>query len=231
MPLQQLLGIWIAAGLTLAIYSFLYKDNPAYKFAEHIYVGITAGYALCTAWYNVIEPNLISELLKANWHNPFTALIMTWTVIAPALLGILMFSRFFSKASWVSRIPIAFVIGAGAGISVPNTVQAYLIKHTSATFAPLIPKEAIAWSNIMDFINPLIVVLGVISVLIYFFFSIEQKNGLKTVSWIGIIFLMIFFGASFGYTVMGRVSLVIGRVRFLITDWFPLITNLLGLGS
>jgi hypothetical protein len=231
MPLGQLLGIWIAAGLTLAIYSFLYKDNPVYKFAEHVYVGITAGYALCTAWYQVIEPNLVSELLKSDWHNPFLALWENWVVIVPAILGILMFSRFFSKISWVSRIPIAFVIGAGAGISVPNTVQANIIKHTSATMSPFFQKDLFSWSQIMNFLNPIIIVLGVVSVLIYFFFSIEQKKGLKTVSWIGIVFLMIFFGASFGYTVMGRVSLVIGRVRFLIVDWSPLIGKLFGIGS
>jgi hypothetical protein len=36
---------------------------------------------------------------------------------------------------------------------------------------------------------------------------------------IGIWFMMIGFGASFGYTVMARISLLIGRIQFLMTDW------------
>ena len=38
------LGIIVAAGMTLALYSFLYKDNPLFKFAEHVFVGVAAAY-------------------------------------------------------------------------------------------------------------------------------------------------------------------------------------------
>jgi len=40
------IGIWAAALLTLAIFSFLYKENPIYRFAEHLLVGVSAGYYL-----------------------------------------------------------------------------------------------------------------------------------------------------------------------------------------
>lgn len=72
--------------------------------------------------------------------------------------------------------------------------------------------------------NSLVVVLGVLTVLVYFFFSAEHKGPLKAVSRTGVWFLMISFGAAFGYTVMGRVSILIGRVNFLLSEW-------LGLGS
>ncbi len=208
---NETIGIWIAAILTLAIYSFLYKDNPAYKLAEHIFVGMTAGYTLCIAYYNVLQPNLINELFSN--HN--------YWVLIPAFLGLLMFSRFFSNISWISRIPISFVIGVGAGISIPYSVQGSLMKQSSSTITPLITGNMSDIWHIFTFadISNILILLGVISVLFYFFFSIEQNKGLKYLSKIGIIYLMIFFGASFGYTVMGRVSLVIGRIRFLLVDW------------
>ena len=209
MTTLEILGIWIAAGLTLAIYSFLYKDNPVYKFAEHIYVGVSAGYTVCIAYFNVIEPNVVKELTEKG----------NLIVLLPALLGILMFSRFFNKISWVSRISIAFVIGAGAGITVPNSIQGLFIRHTGATISPFFSGNGLE-------INSILILIGVAFVLIYFFFSIEHGKGLKTVSRIGIIYLMIFFGAQFGYTVMGRVSLVIGRVRFLLLDWWPLVLDI-----
>ena len=40
----EILGIWLVSFLTVCILSFLYRDNPFYKFAEHLYVGISAGY-------------------------------------------------------------------------------------------------------------------------------------------------------------------------------------------
>ena len=36
------IGLWVAAFFTLAIFSFLYRDNPFYKFAEATVVGVSA---------------------------------------------------------------------------------------------------------------------------------------------------------------------------------------------
>jgi hypothetical protein len=65
-------------------------------------------------------------------------------------------------------------------------------------------------------------VVGVICTLIYFFFSIEHKGTIGRMSYVGILYLMTFFGASFGYMMMGRISLLIGRMRFLLLDWLGL---------
>ena len=54
------------------------------------------------------------------------------------------------------------------------------------------------------------------SVLVYFFFSIEHTGNVRRVARVGIYFLMISFGAAFGYTVMARMSLLIGRFDELV---------------
>jgi hypothetical protein len=64
--------------------------------------------------------------------------------------------------------------------------------------------------------------VGVIGVLVYFFFYVEHTGVAGRVSKVGIWFLMVSFGASFGYTVMARISLLIGRVTFLFEDWLHL---------
>ena len=66
-------------------------------------------------------------------------------------------------------------------------------------------------------------VVGVFATLVYFFFSKEHKGLLGGTAKLGIWFLMVAFGASFGYTVMARVSLLIGRLTFLLRDWLHLI--------
>jgi hypothetical protein len=71
-----------------------------------------------------------------------------------------------------------------------------------------------------------IVVLGVVSTLIYFYFSKEHVGVLGVTARVGIWFIMIAFGAHFGYTVMGRISLLIGRVYFLYHDWFSTFSHI-----
>jgi hypothetical protein len=65
-------------------------------------------------------------------------------------------------------------------------------------------------------LNTLLILVGVVSVLFYFFFSIEHTGSARRLARVGIYFLMISFGAAFGYTVMARMSLLIGRFDELL---------------
>ena len=204
------LGIWIAAFLTLCIYSFLYKDNPFYKLAEHIYVGVSTGYLVII---------MINDALMRDIYEPlFVNAKKEYIVIFPAIMGLLVFTQMTKKWAWLSRISISFIVGVAMGIAVPNQIQTYLLKHTEATIVPL-------WSSGGGFfagLNEFLILIGVITVLIYFFFSVKHSGPIKPVARTGIVFLMLFFGSAFGYTVMGRVSLLIGRMRFLLIDWLHL---------
>jgi hypothetical protein len=199
------IGIWIAAGLTLCIYSFLYKDNPFFKFAEHLFVGVSAGYTIAITWHEAIL-KLIWEPMKTK--NDFTVLI-------PAAIGLLMFSRFIPKYRWLIRWPMAFMIGVGAGASIPRIMQSLIFEQTAATLKPVTLELAS--------INTVIIAIGVICTLIYFYFSMEHKGAVGVVSKIGVTFLMVSFGAAFGYTVMARISLLIERTYFLLHNWLHII--------
>ena len=60
------IGVWIAVGLTLCIYSFLYKDNPFFKFAEHLFVGVSVGLLLANTFHQVFLPYIYNPL-KSNF--------------------------------------------------------------------------------------------------------------------------------------------------------------------
>jgi hypothetical protein len=62
-------------------------------------------------------------------------------------------------------------------------------------------------------------IVGLISVLVYFFFSVEHKGAVGRVARVGIWFLMVSFGAAFAFTVMGRITLLSQRIEFLFDDW------------
>lgn len=203
---MNIFGTWLAVFLTLAIFSFLYKDNPIYKFAEHLYVGVSAAYWMIYYFNNAIVPNLWEPIFKA--HN-------FWYLI-PGVLGLLVFTRFFPKIAWISRWSFAFYIGVGVGVSIPATMQGQIIPQIHATLVPLSGTFLVIFTNILA-------VLGVLCTLVYFFFSREHKGFLGTSAKVGIYFVMVSFGASFGYTVMARISLLIGRMQFLLGDWLHLV--------
>ncbi len=204
----DIIGTWLAALLTLAILSFLYRDNPFYRAAEHIYVGISAGFAVIYAWAFDVYPMLVgafqTNLATRNYLEAYLLLL-------PALLGIIMLFRSIPKLTWLSRWPISFTIGIGAGLGLVAAVQGYLLPQISDTLRPLIN------------LNNIVLYVGVISTLFYFYFSREHTEVLNVLARIGIVFIMLAFGASFGYTVMARISLLIGRFYFLFHDWLPLI--------
>ncbi|MGB9824804.1 MAG: hypothetical protein ACPLN0_01415 [Candidatus Hydrothermia bacterium] len=196
--------VWIQALLTLAIFTFLYKDNPIFRFAEHLFVGIATGYGLVLVYKNAFYPNLYVPLFKEH----------QWSYIVPFFLGLLYFSFAIPKISYFMRWPMAFLLGVGSGLSIPLSVKTYLVEQLSGSI--LRPP----YSSFMGWLNALILFLGVVSVLFFFYFSVpHDRPGLKQISKAGLFLLMLGFGASFGYTVMARLSLLVGRLDFLITRW------------
>ncbi len=234
---MEVFGIWVAAFLTLCIYSFLYRDNPFYRFAEHLFVGISVGYGIVIAIHQGVIPlawDPLSEAVTALWTEitgettPETRDAL-WGLfkIIPIAIGLLFFARLSPRHTWLIRYPIAILIGFGAGVAIPNVLQANIFAQTRGTIEPFATINAgtlSAW----DIFGAVLMVVGVICTLTYFFFSVEHRGPINWLSKIGIAFLMIGFGAAFGNTVMGRLALMIHRVGFLIYDWLGSIGALFG---
>jgi hypothetical protein len=210
---ETILGAWIATGLTLFIFSFLYKDNPLFKIAEHLYVGVSLGYTIVKAYDTVVMTLIVRPIADKG----------EWSLLIPVGIGMLMLARYVPKAAWLSRYAFAFIVGVGAGLAIPRTISSFILKQIEDTVRPVLsasPGGGVMFS--LDLLNPasnlngIIILFGVVSVLFYFFFSVEHTGTGKVVARAGIFFLMISFGAAFGYTVMARMSLLIGRLTDLI---------------
>ena len=213
MAVETIIGAWVATGLTLFIFSFLYKDNPLFKLAENLYVGVSVGYTIVKT-YDTVVVHLIWKPIVENGE---------WALLIPVAIGTLMLTRYVPKAAWLSRYAFAFIVGVGSGLAIPRVISSYILKQIEDTVRPLmvmVPGEGLTFT--MNLLNPasrlntIIILIGVSSVLFYFFFSVEHTGPGKAVARTGILFLMIAFGAAFGYTVMARMSLLIGRLTDLI---------------
>jgi hypothetical protein len=204
----ELFWTWIAAFLTLSIYSFLYKDNVFYKIAEHLVVGVSVGYIFAINWFEGLHPYLFDPLLKSR-EEPINLLRLI-----PAFLGLLFLLRISRNYNWLSRFAIALMMGITCGTAIPYTIEARIIEQTKASMMNFLDQESF-WAGFCGFT----ILVGTIATLVFFFFSKEHKGVLGGTARVGIVFLMLGFGASFGYTVMARVSLLIGRINFLINTW------------
>ncbi len=226
--------VWIGAFLTFCVFSFLYRDNPFYRFGEHLFVGVSNGWSLSFMYSRVILPVMVEpfgeacriaseEGLRADLFHPMAD--ANFLVIFPGLIGCFYFARFIPGAAWMVRFPIGIFMGYYTGVAVPAMIEGSMFPQMRGT---LVTRSAFdsashvgaVWSGIFA----LIVLIGVLGTLTYFFFSKEHKGVIKWGAKTGIVFVMIGFGASFGFTVMARVSLAIGRFVFLMRDWLGIVS-------
>ena len=218
-------ALWLGGFLTLGIFSFLYKDNPWYKLTEAIYIGISAGYFVVVLfwdnfyskfWIGVFPHKRVNEAgeLVAGAEPDY------WLIIG-GVLGLLMLMRLLPKVGWISRWPLAFIVGATAGLWLINYFSSFVMRQLENTVVPLFGADYSA--PLFVIVGNIVVAVGTFTGLVYFFFSKEHKGAFGTTARVGIFFLMITFGASFGYTVMSRMSLLIGRIDFLFGDWLGMI--------
>ena len=216
----QIVQLWVGALLTLMIFSFLYKDNPLYKFAEHLFVGVSAAYWMVQGFWQQIIPNLMAKLFPRQFENLVEAAQgqppELWYII-PLVLGLMLLTRLIGPIAWLSRWSMAFIIGYTAGSNLTRYLVSDFIRQVEKTLAlPLVATHADNWLQwIMYSISNLVIFGGVICGLIYFYFSKEHTGAFGRASRVGIWVLMVAFGASFGYTVMARISLLIGRLEYL----------------
>ena len=184
----------IGAMCTVAVLSYFYRENPFYRLFEHIFIGLTAGHAIVMGVRNV-QTMAITKIVAGNI-----------IYVVPVLIGLLIYTRFYRKYLWLSRYPYAFLIGTATGLGMAGQFDSVLFQQTVATFMNL--------GNI----NGLIVAIGTVLCMLYFFLSREQKGAYGKATMLGRYFIMLYFGVYFGNISMGRISVMIWNLYILTGD-------------
>ncbi len=208
---------WMPVLATIMIMSFLYKDNPLYKIGENIFIGVSLGYGWLVSWNYVIKPFFLMPLSDmATEFKMSDLLIVVWFVLA-----FTMFFRLSRKKAWVANYYFGFLFGYVAGYEIPVIVQ-NILKQSTNLMTPLNK------GSFFETTKWIVLVFGTFAALMYFFFSKPHKGILGKTARAGIVVMMIFFGAAFGSTVMGRVALFIDRTLVLVDHPFEsLISSIL----
>jgi hypothetical protein len=205
--MADLLAIWTAVFFTLGIYTFLYRENPWFRLTTSVYLGLATGFA--------ITQNLL--YLRNQWEGVWSSTAFMMTAFAFALLiGLLWYFRFTKQYFYLYRIPLAILVGTGIGQAMQTIIFAQFLTQIQGQISiPLF----VAGDALQSFSNILIAIM-VPCVLLYFWFTGigAKREGavMKTIDKIARYTIMAGFGSAFGYTVLTRYALFIGRSQFLL---------------
>jgi len=203
--MADLLGVWVTVFFTLAIYTFLYKENPWFRIAESVYLGIATGY--------IITVDL--KYLRDQWTGVWSSTGFMMTAFAFAMLiGLLWYFRFSRKYFHLYRWPLAIIVGTGIGQAMQTIIFAQFLSQIRGQISlPLF----VAGDPMRSFNNILIAIM-VPCVLLYFWFTggTHEFGAMKVIDKIARYTMMAGFGSAFGYTVLTRYALFIGRSQYLL---------------
>lgn len=195
----DVIGLWTGWVLMLMIYSYpLYKENPVYRFAEHLFIAVFLAINVVTNFSNVMQicvtPLLQGEIL----------------MIVPLIVGIAIYTMLIPEYRWVSRYPVGLLVGAGFGLGIRGTIGPNIQDAIVSTITAPSEGGAMAW------INFLYIAVGLICSLMYFLLTYEHTGVLQAPTRIGRLFIMIGLGAYFGNTVLFRFTMLTGRAQFFL---------------
>jgi hypothetical protein len=205
---SDFIWVWMAALLTIMVYSYLLGDNPLYRLAEHVFIGSSVAYAVVVVIHGVLRPLLLLPLTSGETGERLLAVV-------PLVLGLLLWTKLKTSWAWLGNFSVAFLFGVGAALAIGGALFGSILPQVRATVNAI---------DLSDLGNGLIIVVGTLSTLLYFHFIVGAEGGLSGIgtgfvrAWarFGRWFIMIAFGAIFANTVMARISLLIGRVQFLL---------------
>ena len=217
---------------TLGVFSILYQENPVFRYLEHIFIGLATGWSVAFTWFQLVKPKWFLPFVPAYWSGSDASTPHgQWWLIFALLIGLLFFTVYFPKISWMNRFAISVLMGWAAG----NAFQQFMgtvAPQLVAAFRPPVTTYAVQGLPNGDnyhlwgvWLHPytLVALVALVCTFAYFFFSLEHKY-----SWVrqpakaGRYLLMITLGIIFGTTVMSRFTLLIGRLEYLrmaFIDW------------
>jgi hypothetical protein len=195
--LNPTVGTWVAALLTLGLFSWMYKENAWFRVVEHVYVGASLGHLAVVGYGNI---------QSIAWNPALQGKYLMWL---PIIGGFLLYSRWFKQYMWLSRVPMGFLVGTTGAVVLTGSIKSMLVDQVIATMMPF------------NTVNNVLFVGLAVAATMYFMFTLQAKWAAPIID-LGRYSLMVAFGATFGYTVMSRISLFTGRMQFLLFEWLKL---------
>lgn len=218
-PLLDTIGVWIAVILTLFVFSYLLGDNVLYRLAEHLFVGVAIGYAVIIAFHSVVAPKLLIPMIESMSNQDWVRLTL---LAIPLLMGLLLLTKPIKLLSWLGNLSVAVLLGVGAALAISGALLGTLLPQVDATAD--VTRSIERYGPGLGLFSGVVVLVGALGVLLHFYFG-DSREGrmsrfrawtIQTWGGLGRWFILVAFAAILAATFMSRMSLLIGRVQFLL---------------
>ena len=216
--LPQVIGIWIAAFITLAVLSYILGENPLFRLMQYLFVGIAAGYAAAQAWNQILGPRLV-RLVEAPTES--------WPYAVFFLLGIMLLARGWRPVANLATIPLALLIGTGTALALGGILTGTLVPQLAASIVSVSPASygggLRGWALALD---AAFLLLSTVAVLAAFQYR-RTGTGMMRI-WYGSVavlgqagrlIIMVAFGAILAGAALTFFSILQARIGFLVFDW------------
>ena len=219
---------FISLLFTILIFSYLIGDNPLFRIAVYIFIGVSAGYVAAIVIWQVIVPRLVYPILFGSMNEKIFAAI-------PLLGGLFIILKVSSRLAGAARMTMAYLVGAGAAVTIAGAVAGTLIPQMNATIN-FFDLNTAALNNISKgevLGNGIIVLLGTVLTLTYFHFGAKPKADgtmrrfglIEIAAWLGRIFIGITLGAIFASVYAAALTALIERISSIINFINTLLGN------
>jgi len=228
----DLISAGISFIVTILILSYLIGDNPLFRATVYVFVGVAAGYVAAVAVNEIILPLLIQPIISGSvFANPGLAISL-----AIASLGsILLLFKLSPRFSHIGQLPMAYLVGVGAAVTIGGAVLGTLLPQVSATMDGFGVSLAVQRNTnpTLMILNGAFILVGVIGTLAYFQFGASKKDDgsvrrnlpVNSLSWVGRVYIAITFGVLFAGVYIAALTALIGRmdaIRSFITQLMQL---------
>ena len=222
-----MMNMWVLVGffLSLMVFTYLIGDNPLFRLAIHLFIGITAGYAAVMIIYQVILPKMVLPVLWGGSE-------MLWALV-PWVLSIMLVTRLFPKVSRLGNIPLGYMVGVASAVVIGGALLGTISTQITSVINMFDLQEqpnGAFWS----LIEGVYVLFGTISTLLYFQFFVPKEEpgkpnnlskAVKAIRFIGQIFLSMTLGALFAGAYLTALMAVISRFDDLSIIFWRIFSN------
>ena len=210
MPIELISGL-IGFVLTLLVFSYLIGDNPLFRSAIYIFIGVSSGYAAVVTWHYVLMPKLFLPLASAD-SNQLVFLVI------PLILSVSLLAKLSPRISWLGSFAMALLVGVGAATALSGAVIGTLIPQSRAAM------DAFVAPSFLELIEGAVMLAGTVLTLIYFQFSakpapdgsVKRNMIIEVLAWGGRVFIAITFGVLFAGVYMAALTAMLERLSSII---------------
>jgi hypothetical protein len=210
----------IAFVFTLMIFSYVLSDNPVFRVALHIFIGVSAGYVAAVVWHQVLIPRLVEPLISGS-------LAQRLLLIVPVLLGLSLLFKVSQRTASLGSAAMAFLVGTGAAVAITGALTGTLFPQFMAAIGQFDTSQSTDLGTTAEQIAyALLALVGTAVTLVYFQFGVRNKGEAQTpgrrnmviriLAYLGQIFVAITFGALFAGVFAAALTALIERTDFVI---------------